>query len=75
MVIVETSVFTRQVVGLLSDDEYHKLQVVLANRPNAGAIIQHSGGFREKYAGRSKARVKAAACASSTIGLSSKNDY
>ena len=57
MVIVETSVFTRQVLSLLSDDEYRKLQVVLANRPNAGSIIRNSGGLRKirwSIAGRGK---------------------
>jgi len=29
MVIVETSVFTRQVQALLSDEEYRQLQVML----------------------------------------------
>ena len=47
MVIVETSVFTRRIVALLTDDEYRKLQVVLANRPNAGAVIAGSGGLRK----------------------------
>jgi hypothetical protein len=47
MVIVETSIFTRQVVELLSDDEYRKLQVVLANRPNVGELIKGSGGLRK----------------------------
>lgn len=47
MVIVETSVFTKQVLTLLADDDYRKLQVVLANRPNAGALIKGSGGLRK----------------------------
>ncbi len=47
MVILETSVFTRQVLELLPDDEYRKLQVVLANRPNAGSLIKGSGGLRK----------------------------
>ena len=47
MVIIETSIFTRQVLELLSDDEYRKLQVVLANRPNAGDLIKGSGGMRK----------------------------
>ena len=47
MVIVETSIFTRQVLELLSDDEYRKLQVALANRPNAGELIKGSGGLRK----------------------------
>src|SRR5262249_41174002 len=47
MVIVETSVFTRRVVASLSDDDYRKLQVVLANRPDAGNLIKGSGGLRK----------------------------
>ena len=47
MVIIETSVFTRQLLSLLTDDEYRKLQVVLANRPNSGALIKGSGGLRK----------------------------
>ena len=47
MIIIETSIFTRQVVSLLPDDEYRKLQVLLANRPTAGDLIRGSGGLRK----------------------------
>jgi mRNA-degrading endonuclease RelE of RelBE toxin-antitoxin system len=47
MVIVETSVFTRQVLNLLSDDEYRRLQIALVNRPGAGSLIRGSGGLRK----------------------------
>jgi hypothetical protein len=47
MVIVETSVFTKQVQKLLSDEEYKQLQFDLANRPGMGAIIPKSGGLRK----------------------------
>ena len=47
MVIIETSVFTRQVQVLLTDEEYRKFQAALATRPNIGALIQHSGGLRK----------------------------
>jgi hypothetical protein len=47
MVIVETAVFTRRVQALLTDEEYRKLQTALINRPNAGTIIQSSGGLRK----------------------------
>jgi len=47
MVIIETSVFTRQVRELLSDEEYRELQTALANRPNAGSVIVGSGGLRK----------------------------
>lgn len=47
MVIIETSLFTRQVHSLLSEDEYALLQVALLLRPDLGAIIAGSGGLRK----------------------------
>jgi hypothetical protein len=47
MVIIETSIFTRQVRDLLSDDEYRELQVALVHRPHVGSIIKASGGLRK----------------------------
>ncbi|MBM3143953.1 MAG: hypothetical protein FJ010_03075 [Chloroflexi bacterium] len=47
MVIIETSVFTRQIQRLLTDDEYRQLQEALVNRPDTGAIIPGSGGLRK----------------------------
>jgi len=47
MVIVETSIFTRQVQTLLTDDEYRRLQAALVARPDMGAIIVGSGGLRK----------------------------
>ncbi len=47
MVIVETSVFTKQLLALLSDEAYRQLQLYLAKRPEAGAIIEGSGGLRK----------------------------
>ena len=47
MVIIETSVFTRQVQKLLTDDEYHQLQLALVERPDLGAVIEGSGGLRK----------------------------
>ncbi len=57
MVIVETSVFTKQVQKLLSDEEYRHLQSDLATRPEMGSIISNSGGLRKVrwgYRGRGK---------------------
>ena len=39
MIIVETSIFTRRVLELLTDEEYRKLQVALINRPNSRGRI------------------------------------
>lgn len=47
MVIVETSIFTRQVLSLLSDEEYRRLQSILVIHPETGDIIQGSGGLRK----------------------------
>lgn len=47
MIIVETSVFTRQVQKHLTDDEYKELQIALVERPDAGDLIKESGGLRK----------------------------
>ena len=47
MVIIETSVFTRRVTALLSDDEYRELQATLVERPKAGPVVPGSGGIRK----------------------------
>jgi len=47
MVIIETSIFTKQVQKLLSDDDYRELQYALVQRPDMGQIIVGSGGLRK----------------------------
>lgn len=47
MVFVETAVFTRQVLALLSDEEYAELQRELVRDPHAGVVIQSTGGLRK----------------------------
>lgn len=47
MEFIETSIFTRQVLALLTDDEYSQLQIALTAHPTTGAIIPHSGGLRK----------------------------
>ena len=47
MVIIETSVFTRQVQKLLKDDAYRELQIALAERPDMGSVMVGSGGIRK----------------------------
>ncbi len=47
MVIIETSLFTKQVQKLLSDEEYQSLQSTLVQRPNTGSLIRGSGGLRK----------------------------
>ncbi len=47
MVIIETSIFTKIIKALLSDDEYRELQKALIKVPTSGKIITGSGGIRK----------------------------
>jgi len=47
MVIVETPIFTKRILSMLSDEEYRLLQIQLLNKPDAGKVIQGSGGLRK----------------------------
>jgi len=41
MEFFETSIFTKQITGILRDYEYMDLQVHLMHHPDAGAVIPH----------------------------------
>jgi hypothetical protein len=43
----ETAIFTRDVIALLSDEEYAELQGVLIVQPDAGDVIPGTGGLRK----------------------------
>ncbi|SRR5258706_15800099 len=45
--LVETSVFTRQITALLSDEEYLRFQYQLAANPEIGSVIKGGGGIRK----------------------------
>ncbi len=47
MIFIETSIFTKELVKLLSDDEYRMLQHNLVIRPTAGSLIKGTGGLRK----------------------------
>ena len=47
MVFIETSIFTRMVTSLLSDDEYREFQNVLLEDPAAGDLIKGGGEIRK----------------------------
>ncbi|MFP2768331.1 hypothetical protein [Oceanisphaera sp. KMM 10153] len=47
MIFIETPIFTVDVKELLHDDEYRALQEYLANHPQAGPVIQDTGGLRK----------------------------
>lgn len=44
---VETSIFTRELKSLLSDDEYKEFQAFLIENPEAGNLIVGTGGCRK----------------------------
>ncbi len=47
MELIETSTFTRQIIALLSDEEYTVFQSRLAANPDLGALIKGGGGIRK----------------------------
>jgi hypothetical protein len=47
MRFIETPVFTRAIVDLLSDEDYRFLQLALLQRPESGALIPKSNGLRK----------------------------
>ncbi len=44
---IETSIFTRQIKALATDDELKALQVELIAQPEKGDLIQGTGGLRK----------------------------
>jgi mRNA-degrading endonuclease RelE of RelBE toxin-antitoxin system len=54
---VETNLFSRLVHNYLPDEEYQRVQLTLIRNPEAGVVIQGSGGVRKlrwKARGRGK---------------------
>ena len=47
MEIVETTVFTRQILNLLSEEEYRCFQSELLANPGRGPVIRGGGGIRK----------------------------
>jgi len=57
MVFIESTVFTRQIKQLISDEIYLEMQKFLAKLPTAGDLIRGSNGCRKlrwKVTGRGK---------------------
>jgi hypothetical protein len=42
MVFIETSIFTKEIQNLISDNNYRMLQTSLMLRPDAGSLIRGS---------------------------------
>ena len=47
MVFIETPIFTRQVLEVLTDEQYALLQGSLVARPDSGDLIRGSSGIRK----------------------------
>jgi mRNA-degrading endonuclease RelE of RelBE toxin-antitoxin system len=57
MIFIETSIFTKQVLKHLTDEEYKQLQADLVEHPDTGVIIPSGGGLRKVrwgYKGKGK---------------------
>lgn len=47
IIFIETPVFTGQITGLVTDEQYAEFQSFLAANPEAGDVIQGTGGLRK----------------------------
>jgi len=47
MKFIETSIFTKIILNLITDDSYRTFQSSLMFRPDAGSVIVGSGGLRK----------------------------
>ena len=47
MELIETSIFTKQVMDLFSDEDYRAFQLRLADNPGLGPLIKGGGGIRK----------------------------
>ena len=57
LTFAETTIFTRQITELLSDDELNALQWVLMANPDRGDLIRGSGGLRKiRWAGSGRGK-------------------
>ena len=57
LVFIETSIFTRQILDLLSDTEYQALQADLMDNPARGDLIKGGGGIRKvRFAAKGKGK-------------------
>jgi len=47
LMFIETPIFTKELVALITDESYRRLQKELLFRPEAGTPIKGSGGLRK----------------------------
>ena len=54
---IETQLFSKLVRKCLSDEEYRRLQLALADNPELGAVIKGTGGVRKvRWAGSGRGK-------------------
>jgi mRNA-degrading endonuclease RelE of RelBE toxin-antitoxin system len=47
VIFIETSIFTKEIKGLVPDDNYKQLQTALMLKPDSGDLIHGTGGLRK----------------------------
>ena len=47
MIIIETPIFTKQLLSNLTDEQYRLFQASLLERPDSGKVIPGGGGLRK----------------------------
>ncbi len=47
IIFIETSIFSRRITGLISDDAFAEFQAELAQNPEKGPVIEGTGGLRK----------------------------
>lgn len=59
MIFIETASFTKYLKDYLNDDEYRELQEFLIEQPDAGDVIQDTGGLRKlRWSSNNKGKGK-----------------
>ncbi len=73
---IETPVFTRQVVELMTDVEYSELQAALVLQPDLGELIQASGGLRKiRWSEQGRGSGKRGGFVLSTTGIGAARSF
>lgn len=47
MIFIESPIFTEELPSHLTDEQYQEFQIYLAGYPDAGEVIQDTGGLRK----------------------------
>ena len=47
MEFIETAIFTKRILEILTDEDYRQLQTELVNHPSSGSLIPQGKGLRK----------------------------